>query len=152
MFRITYSGSGHSRVLLDNDLLIRTPRRWILNNFSWMAHQWMRYAVEPRDVSPRSPPGILCHPTPISQRYDMVHKISKGIGYHLWLKRYHVCRRPQNVLHTSVLSHHPLRQTTTLHHNASHDPTRVSTNILKRHNILVIIVRDPYEILHHQPI
>jgi len=139
-------------VLLNNDLLSRRPRKWLLNNLCWMAHHRMRDIVEPSCVPRSSPPWIPSHPTPINQLFDMDYIISEGLGNLLWIERCHVHRRFGNTLHVSVLPHHPLQQVTSLHANDSHDPTGVLTNILKRHNVPVIIVRSPYDILNHQSI
>jgi len=73
--------------LLNNKLLIRRPRRWVLNNGQGLTHNRMRDTVEPSDVRPFTPPLIYCIPTPINMWKDMEQIILEGHCYLLWLKK-----------------------------------------------------------------
>jgi len=97
-----------------------------------------------------TPPLIHCLPTPISLWKDMERKIFKGQNYLIWLKSHKHSMSSGNALRIAVVPENPLRKVKAHRCTAGHDPTRVRTNIVKRNNVQVILVRPPYNInIHH---
>jgi hypothetical protein len=84
--KLEWIGKLSHILLLNNKLLNRRHRRWVLKNGRRLAHNRMRDIVEPSHVTPSTPPLIHCLPTPINLWNDMEHKILEGHYYLIWLR------------------------------------------------------------------
>jgi hypothetical protein len=81
----------------------------------------------------------------------MDHKILKGHNHILWPKSLKHRQRSWNGMNIAILPENPLWQVKAHHRTVGHDPTRVPTYVMERHEILLILVRSPYDIsIHHQ--
>lgn len=147
---LKWIGNLSHTLLLNNNLLIRRDKSQVLNNCTCSFIIGLETLQNQLMYPLPTPPLIHCLPTPISLWKDMERKIFKGQNYLIWLKSHKHSMSSGNALRIAVVPENPLRKVKAHRCTAGHDPTRVRTNIVKRNNVQVILVRPPYNInIHH---